>query len=297
MNQFEQAKKKFDNISVSDQLEAQVAQAIENARMAEATKISGRKHSGAAYKWGIGAAACLFLGFTVAVNVNTTFAAGLQDIPVIGGLVRLVTMESYQEKNEDYGITVEVPSLEEIGEKNKGFSKEINLEISEMCNRYVQEAKQRAIEYKEAFLDTGGTPQEWKEHDIQIKVGYEIKSQSDKYLSFVVSGTENWTSAYAQNIYYNLNVETLEYVTLEDLLGTDYIDIVNESIQSEIETRSANGETFFSKEEGGFETIADDQQFYINGVGNPIIVFEKYAIAPGSMGNVEFEIERPQDKV
>ena len=46
----------------------------------------------------------------------------------------------------------------------------------------------------------------------------------------------------------------------------------------------------FAPEEGGFETIEAEPDFYVNEKGNPVIVFEKYAIAPGAMGEVEFEI-------
>ena len=47
---------------------------------------------------------------------------------------------------------------------------------------------------------------------------------------------------------------------------------------------------FRSAEEGGFVGISEDVKFYINGHNRPVIVFEKYEIAPGSAGEVEFEI-------
>ena len=50
-------------------------------------------------------------------------------------------------------------------------------------------------EYKKAFMETGGTEEEWEAHDINIHVGYEIKAQTEAYLSFAVQGTENWSSA------------------------------------------------------------------------------------------------------
>ncbi len=62
------------------------------------------------------------------------------------------------------------------------------------------------------FLETGGTPGEWAEHNIRITVGYEIKQQSDKYLSFVVRGTENWTNAYSDSKYYNLKYRKNRYI-------------------------------------------------------------------------------------
>ena len=39
--------------------------------------------------------------------------------------------------------------------------------------------------------------------------------------------------------------------------------------------------------------FADDQRFYINEAGNPVLIFEKYEIAPGYMGQPEFEGPMP----
>lgn len=43
---------------------------------------------------------------------------------------------------------------------------------------------------------------------------------------------------------------------------------------------------------GLFTGISENTKFYMNEAGNPVIVFDKYEIAPGSAGAVEFEIER-----
>ena len=124
-----------------------------------------------------------------------------------------------------------------------------------------------------------------------------IKNQTEDVLSFVVKGTENWTSAYAKTRYYNLDLECNEFLTLGDFLGQDYMEKANESIRRQIEERTQKGETFFATEEGGFETIEAEPDFYVNEKGNPVIVFEKYAIAPGAMGEVEFEIDLRQEGV
>ena len=82
-------------------------------------------------------------------------------------------------------------------------------------------------------------------------------------------------------------------MSLEDLLGPDYMEKANESIRAQIKAREADSEVkFFTKAEGGFETVTADIPFYINEKGNPVVVFEKYEIAPGVLGRPEFEIER-----
>lgn len=41
-----------------------------------------------------------------------------------------------------------------------------------------------------------------------------------------------------------------------------------------------------------FGSIRSDIDFYINEAGNPVIVFDKYEVAPGFMGRPEFEITK-----
>ena len=55
--------------------------------------------------------------------------------------------------------------------------------------------------------------------------------------SFVLCGTENWTSANAVAYYYNLDLKSGRVLTLYDLLGADYVDIANRSIVRQMESR------------------------------------------------------------
>ena len=86
-------------------------------------------------------------------------------------------------------------------------------------------------------------------------------------------------------------MSTGKTVTLQDLLGDDYIRIADESIRNQMEERTAAGEAvFFTEAEGGFAGITENAKFYINEAGNPVVVFDQYEIAPGSEGMPEFEI-------
>ena len=49
-----------------------------------------------------------------------------------------------------------------------------------------------------------------------------------------VKGTENWTDAYNELKYYNLDLKTGKFVTLKDILGSDYVELVNGSIEKQI---------------------------------------------------------------
>lgn len=233
------------------------------------------------------AAAAICILFTGLVNSNAAFAASMEKVPVFGKLAEVVNFRSYSEETEDYAITVSIPSV--VGDDS--LSDGLNAEILKMCEQYASDAKKRAVEYRQAFLETGGTEEEWKEHDINISVDYEIKNKSSDYLSFVIYGYESWQSASAVAYYYNLDVHTMKCVTLEEFLGEDYADIANKQIRQQIKEREKHGdEVFFSEEEGGFQSVSEDQNYYINDAGNAVVVFDKYAVALGFMGEVEFEI-------
>lgn len=296
MKRLEKSREIYESIAVPEELEEKVEAAICSAReRREKMQNNSRERSRrkTVYRWAAGIAAVFAAAFIVGLNTSESFAFGVQDLPVIGELAKILTVRSYEKKEEDIQIEVEVPGVELA---DRGLSEEVNAQIEKMVRQYESEALERAKEYKQAFLETGGTEEEWAQHDIRIHVWYEIKSQTEDVLSFVVKGTESWTSAYAQSRYYNLDLKKNEFLKLSDLLGEDYITKANESIRVQIQEREQAGEMFFSAEEGGFETIGEDAAFYVRENGNPVIVFEKYTIAPGAMGEVEFEIERNASK-
>lgn len=293
MSKLEIMKERYDQIAIPEELNARINREIEKSRERQEEKGRvGGNHSFKKVIRGVGAAAAaVCILFIAALNVSPVFAKEAEQFPMIGGLARILTFRSYETEKDDIAVSVEIPTVEMIAEDTGIAVDEINQEILARCNQYAAEALQRAEEYRAAFLETGGTPEEWAEHDIRITVGYEIKQQNNDYLSFIVRGTENWSNAYHESRYYNLDLRTGEMVTLKDMLGDDYEGLANESIREQIAERQKAGEVFFTAEEGGFVGISEDAKFYINERNRPVIVFGKYEIAPGSSGEIAFEIE------
>lgn len=291
MGRLEKVKLEYDNIPVPEELNTRIQKEIDKAerRMIQKKKILAlRRKSRLRRAAAVAAAVCI--AFTAALNTSTAFAEEAAQLPVIGALARVLTFQTYESEEDGIGVSVEVPTVDMIQADTGIEVDEVNREIYELCRKYADEAVLRAEEYRKAFLDTGGTEEEWEAHKIEIQVGYEIKSQTEQYLSFLVRGTESWTAAYSGTRYYNIDVNTGNLITLEELLGSDYIRIADESIKQQINSRREAGEIFWPEEEGGFTGISEDTKFYINENGNPVIVFEKYEIAPGSSGEIEFEI-------
>mgnify|MGYP002509609823 FL=1 len=292
MSKLDRMKERYDQTAIPEELNFRIQREIQKSReQQEEKRGAGRSHS---FKRIIrsaeAAAAAVCILFTAALNTSPVFAKEAGELPVVGGLARILTFRSYETEKNDIAVSVEIPTIEMIAEDTGIEVDEINQEILARCNQYAEDALRRAEEYRTAYLETGGTPEEWTEHRIKITVDYEIKQQGGDYLSFVVRGSENWTNAYNESKYYNLDLRTGETVTLKDILGSGYAELVNESVRKQIAERREKGETFFSAEEGGFAGISEDAKFYINENNRPVIVFEKYEIAPGSSGEIEFVV-------
>ena len=295
MSRLEKTKKKYDKTEIPKELSKRVQAAVEEsgARKREREKVVRIRRRKVLAGKCAGVAAGLAIVFTTALNTNTAFADMAARLPVVGGVARLLTFRSYEKDEGDWKISVKIPSVETIAADTNGLDDSLNQEIHELCIRYGEEAQQRAMEYKKAFMETGGTEEEWAAHNIEINVWYEIKSQTEDYLSFAVMGTESWTSAYSEARYYSIDLKNGKLATLQTLLGDEYVRKADESIQTAMrERQETEGIEFRAQDEGGFSGIDENTKFYVNEKGNPVIVFDKYEIAPGAYGAMEFEVER-----
>lgn len=233
---WEEAKKEYEEIPIPDELEVRVRQAIDcsGRNRKKDDKVINMKKRNRWMKRGLVAAAALTITFTGALNTSTAFAETVSQLPVLGAVARVLTFTSYEKEENDMKIAVTIPKLEVISGELKGLDQSINKEVQELCQKYADEAVKRAEEYREAFLATGGTKEEWAAHKIEIKVWYEILSQKQDYLSLSIQGSENWNSAGGQAKYYTIDLMNGKLVTLKDLLGEDYINQANETILSQI---------------------------------------------------------------
>lgn len=228
------------------------------------------------------------LGLGVGVNANPVFAETVSGIPVLREIAEIFTIEEQHEENSVYATDVKIPAIEGIAEKK--LQDKINDLVKTQIDSAVEETKAEMQAEKEMWLRLGGKEEDYMVQEIIID--YEVYSLTEKYVSFAVFKTETSASAYSVHSYYNYDLETGEALTLEAILGKDYETIANEQVLAGIAERSKEKDAYFFEGEEGFNGVTKDQAFYINEAGNPVIVFNKYEIAPGYMGVQEFEIVR-----
>lgn len=283
MKKLEKAKEVYEAIKVPNELNYVVNKAILDKKKKEKSVLIYVKYA-------VTTVACTFLTFIFMLNVNSSFATNISEIPIIGDMAKVFTIKEVKKEDKEKLINAKIPALENTG--NTELEKRINYEIMLKINEILDEVEKRAAEYKEAVITTGGNEEDYQPIDIQIdyKVGY----STDKVVSFIISKSETLANAYTELYFYNVDIETGKKLNLRDVLGNEYKQIVDTTIYKEIEERSKNPDNiYFTADEGGFEGIENEyQDFYINSDGKVVIVFEKYKIAPGYMGTQEFVIDK-----
>lgn len=318
MKNFEQdsmnaGKEIYDRIQIPDELNEVVNRAVQSVDKKKIIKKNRRQILFFALKSAGGLAAALLIVTTIGLNTSRAFAETLSDIPIVGSLARVLTVRSYTRQDDSTTLFVKVPEVQKVEDAStqkdpqtaegstdtsEEFIADINAEINQIVNDYISNAQTEIEEYKKAFLETGGTEEEWNERTIDISVTYDIKYQYGPYLSLVLYNSESWVAFTEERIYYNLDLKNNRSLTLKDILGENYVEIANTAIQEQIAYRIENDDLIYwgfndGEESGieGFTTVNENTQFYINADGNPVVVFPKYEIGPGYIGIQEFEIE------
>ena len=281
MNEFRSAKEEYDNTPIPEELSDRVRAGIEEGR----TRYKARRGR-TVRRWG-SAAACFAL-VLAALNLSPTIARAAADVPVLGGLFQVLTFVDYNKTEDGIHYDVSVPKVEAEG----GLAQAVNDAIQEKVDQHLAKAQKDWDEYREAFFATGGTEEDWAGREMDVIVDYEIKSQTDSRVSFVVTFAEGWVASMEERYYYNLDLSENRDLTLRDYLGEDWVNVCNASIQKQIDASvDEEGFTFFfTPEDGGFTTVDETTGFYVREDGTVVVCFPRYGIAAGAAGFPEFPI-------
>lgn len=282
MSLLKKIKKVYDSIEIPQNLEFVINKAINKA------KPHKKNYTRAFIKVCTSAVATSFALFVILLNTSESFAKSMENIPIICNLAEVFTVREYKEKTELDLIEAKVPGIKNTG--NNELEKKINEGISNEIDKLIEEARNRAKDYQEAVLATGGTLENY--NPIKIDIDYEITYQDEEIVSFVITKTESLSDAYTEQYFYNVNLKTGKVLDLRDVLGENYKEIVDKEIKKQMAEREETGEAiYFSEAAGGFSGIKDEyQDFYINENKKVTVVFPKYEIAAGAFGIQRFEI-------
>ncbi|MET4563139.1 hypothetical protein ABIA69_004332 [Lysinibacillus parviboronicapiens] len=279
--------KHYNNVPIPKELDFIVENALKQGK---------KKKKNRTPQWLLGSAAAAML-FTASLNVSPAMARTLADIPVVGSVVKVLTWTEYEVAEDTYDANIKVPSIENL--ENKDLANTLN-------EKYRSEGK--AL-YNEFIADVGDLKANGGGH-LGVDSGYEIKTDNDEILS-IGRYTVNTVASSSTVMHYDtIDIQNEILITLPMLFKDDsYINAISENIKEQMRAESASDadKVYWIKDAGiadeelfdEFTSIKAQQEFYISEKGKLMISFDKYEVAPGYMGVVEFEIPTDvlQDKL
>ncbi|MBS5983483.1 DUF3298 and DUF4163 domain-containing protein [Clostridium butyricum] len=278
----QQLKKNYMDVPIPVELDFIVKKSLED----NGVKITNSKANFKGIKIAAASIVAATALFTVGVNSSPVFAASLSNVPVVGSIVKILTFREYTVNEDSYNADIKVPSIQ--GLENKDLENNLN-------DKYLTENKKL---YEDFMADMEDMKSNGDGH-LGVSSGYVVKTDNDKLLSigrYVVNtvGSSSTTMKYD-----TIDKQSEILITLPSLFKNDsYVNIISENIKKQMIEQNKADENKFYWVEGIekdmdmdlFEKISKDQNFYINSEGKLVISFDKYEVAPGYMGVVEFVI-------
>ena len=230
------------------------------------------------------AAACIaFLLIFIMPNVSVAYAQSMQKIPLIGDLIRVVTIRNYFYSDPTHELDVVVPNI----------SYDANNSAADHINQDVDALTQTLVDQFYSEMEGIGA-----EGHSSLYTDYNVQTNTARWFTLKLAVHIEAGSGSSYFKYYHIDKETGKIIKLGDLFNTpDFGKVLTENIKEQMHQRSAADDTqvYFMKTAGfGFEfaDVSPEHNFYFNDDGDLVIPFDKYEVAPGSMGCPEFVIQK-----
>lgn len=227
-------------------------------------------------------AAVIVLCLFVMPNVSVVYAAALQKIPVIGSIVKVVTIRDYSYSDYFHEMNIKVPKIE--GDSGEAVDY-INKDVEELTNILAER-------FNEELEEIGN------EGHSSIYVDYDVITNTDQWFTLKITVFEAAGSSNTYYKYYHIDKVNGKIVTLGDLAANeDFYSRIKENIKVQMKAQmQANSDLLYwtDNEDFGmeFEELGPNHNFYWTESGDIVIVYDKYEVAPGYMGTPEFVVEK-----
>lgn len=260
------------------------------------------------------AAAAVVAVFILLPNMSKDIAYAMGNLPVVGGIVKVVTFRDYQYEAERHNADISVPEIvpgEDLAvadgsetatdggtetaenkttaddttrqETLKKTTDEINAEIQQITDEIIAEFEEFAAD-EEGYQD--------------VVVKSEILATSERYFTLKLICYQGAGSGAEWDYFYTIDLDTGERIALPELFeeGSDYIGLISENIKEQMRTQMKEDDSLYywvdetDVPEWNFKQITDETSFYLNQDGNVVICFNEGDVAPMYMGCVEFVI-------
>lgn len=296
------------------------------ASMKETGGTGRRRQFGRIIKGIAACAAVLAAAFIILPNTTASIAYAMERMPIIGPLVSVVTFRDYQYESDRNMADISIPEIqiEEMAEESTGEATEaqtgeftgevtetqtgesVNISMDNISgdnasaaelDRTVEEINAEIKEITDELITEfeEGLRMEGNYQDIVVQS--EVLVTTPSYFTLKLICYQGAGSGYQWNYYYTIDLNTGKRLTLSDIFveGSDYLDIISDSIKEQMREQMAADENVYywledEITEWNFVSITEDASFYINADNQVVIGFDEGEVAPMYMGTVEFEI-------
>lgn len=249
-----------------------------------------KKNQGSIAKFAAAAAVAVVGIFIILPNTSGTIAHAMEQIPILGQLVKVVTFRDYEYEGERNMADIEVPEIKPeeqiedstLQENIDRTTAEINAEIQSITDNLIAEFEKN-LDEEMGYQD--------------VMVTSEVLTTTPDYFTLKLICYQGAGSGYQWNYYYTIDLNTGERLQLKDIFkeGADYITPISENIKLQMQEQMDADENVYywlndEIEEWNFKSITDETSFYLNEKDNVVIGFNEGDVAPMYMGTVEFEI-------
>ena len=201
--------------------------------------------------------------------MSASAAEVLEQIPVLGSLVQVVTLRNYLYDDGHSFADVSVPQVLEGGQAGNAVNAAVQADIDRLLDQFRQDAE---------VLAQGGYQ--------SLDVSYEVTADTDRWFTLRVSALQIQASGHQILRYYHIDKTTGEMAALSDLFpaGSDYVSVLSNEVRRQMEEENRS---YLPNE---FRSIDPDQDFYWTPDGDLVLVFDEASVAAAAEGVLEFPI-------
>ncbi len=272
-DKIDKLKENYNNIEIPKELDDVINDAFKESedKKIENNKKDWRRNMKNMKKWYASAAAVGLI--IVSVNASSTFATSLENIPVIGNIIKIVNFNNYRINKDGMDVSISLP---EVSSDSKDLEYKLNKEFEkegkEAYKKYEAEVakleKEGKTTHKSADIwsetiaendktasiaiynteieasaatkaEVAKLEKEGKTTHKSADIWSETIAENDKTASIAIYNTEIEASAATNRKIYNINKEDKTVLTLEGMFGNnDYVDVLSKNILSQMKERT-----------------------------------------------------------
>ena len=221
-------------------------------------------------RWRAWTAAAVVTLLVALPNVSGSAASAMEQVPVLGSLVRVITLRNYFYDDGHSSADVSVPQVDGAGQAGDDVNQAIQENIYQLLDEFYADVDQIA---------QGGGYQ-------GLSVSYDVVTDNEHWFTLRVNAVRTQGSSAEMLRYYHIDKDTGEVATLSTLFpeDSDYVAVLSQQVKDWLEGRE---DAFFYQE---FTSIDPEQSFYWGEDGALVLVFDEDSILPAASGNPEVMI-------